>query len=119
MNNGYNPVTKDERLWATFCHLSGLLGFIVPFIGQILGPLIIWLIKRDESPFVDDQGREALNFQITVTIIGIIFVMMIFVVIGLPLLLALMVFWVVFMIIAAVNSNDGLRYRYPLVIRFF
>jgi len=58
------PTTKDDRTWAMLCHLSGLAGYVVPF-GNIFGPLIIWLIKRDQSWFVDDQGKEALNFQIS------------------------------------------------------
>jgi uncharacterized Tic20 family protein len=55
-----NP-DKDARLWGMFCHLIAFSGYVVPF-GSVLGPLIIWLIKKDEMPFVDDQGKESLNF---------------------------------------------------------
>ncbi|MGI6455224.1 MAG: DUF4870 domain-containing protein [bacterium] len=119
MNFGYMPVSKDERLWATFCHLSGFLGCLLPVIGNIMGPLICWLIKREDSEFVDDQGKEALNFQITIVICLVISILLSFVVIGIPLLIATFLYWVIFMAIAAVQVNNNIRYRYPLVIRFF
>jgi hypothetical protein len=53
---------KDARMWAMFVHLAGFGGIVVPAIGSVLGPLIIWLIKKDQFPFVNEQGKEALNF---------------------------------------------------------
>jgi len=109
---------KDTRMWAMLCHLSALCGFIgIPF-GNVWGPLIIWLIKREESPYIDAHGKEALNFQISVSIYGVVAGILIIVLIGLPILLALMVADVVFIIKAAVKANDGQSYRYPLTIRF-
>ncbi len=117
MDNAVTMEEKDERMWAMLCHLSALSGFIgVPF-GSILGPLIIWLIKKEESAFVDDQGKESLNFQISVLIYGVVCAILVFVFIDILLAIALVIFGVVMTIIAAINANKGETYRYPLCIR--
>jgi uncharacterized Tic20 family protein len=108
---------RDERMWAMFCHLSGLAGFIFPF-GNVIAPLIIWLVKKEEYEFVNDQGKEALNFQISMTIYIIASIILIILVIGIPLLIALGIFSLIVVIIAAIKSNEGEKYRYPLTIRF-
>jgi uncharacterized protein len=113
----------DERTWALLGHLSALSAFVVTGIGCVLGPLIIWLVKRDSLPFAADQAKEALNFNITVLIAaaGLILFSIITVGIGLlltvPLGFALFFYWLIFTIIAAVNANNGVRYRYPLTLR--
>lgn len=113
----------DERTWALLGHLSAFSAFIVAGLGCVLGPLIIWLIKRDTLPFAGDQAREALNFNITVLLaaLGLWILTIITLGIGLlltiPLGLALFVYWIVFTIIAAVNANNGVRYRYPMTLR--
>lgn len=107
---------KEERTWALAAHLSAYAGHLVPF-GHILGPLIIWLIKRDSSDFVEDQAKEALNAQISVTIYAAVAFLLCFVLIGIPLLFALWLADVILIIVAAVNANDGTRYRYPLIFR--
>ena len=110
---------KDARVWALLCHLGGLGVYIVPTIGHLLAPLIIWLIKKDESPFVDDQGKEALNFQISITIYAVIAALLIPLFgLGAVLLIALGIFDLIIIIIAAVKANSGEKYRYPLCIRF-
>jgi len=111
------PENRDERMWAMFCHLSGLAGFIFPF-GNIIAPLVIWLIKKEEYALVNDQGKEALNFQISMTIYIIASVILIFLVIGIPLLIILGIFSLIVVIIAAIKANEGEKYRYPLTIRF-
>src|SRR5687767_11747875 len=73
---------QQSRLWGMLCHLSALAGFVVPFFGCIIGPLVVWLIKKDEFPFVNDQGKESLNFQISMTIYCAIAFIMSFVLIG-------------------------------------
>jgi len=110
--------TKDEKMWAMFCHLAGFSGWIlpVPFAG-IIGPLIIWSLKKDEFPLVADQGKEAMNFQITVALVFLISIPLIFVCIGIVILSLLGIFDLVFVIIAAIKANEGARYRYPLCIR--
>lgn len=111
-------VSKDARMWAMFCHLAGLCAFIIPAVGNIVGPLILWQIKKDEHPFVDEQGKEALNFQISMTIYGLISAALTFVCIGFFLLAAVAVVDLVFLLIAAVKANGGEEYRYPVSIRF-
>ena len=108
---------KQERTWAMVSHLAALAGFIIPF-GNIIGPLVVWLIKKDESPFVDDQGKESLNFQISISIYGVISFLLIVMVIGIFLLIGVGVFAVVMIIIAAVKANGGEKFRYPFTIRF-
>ncbi len=99
------------------CHLAALAGFVGIPLGNVLGPLIVWLIKREEFPLVADQGKESLNFQISMTIYGVICIPLMFVVIGFLLGLALLIADVVFIIIAAMKANEGALYRYPLTIR--
>ena len=109
---------REERTFAMLCHLSALAMFIgVPF-GNIVGPLIVWLLKKDQYPLVDAQGREALNFQISMTIYMVISGLLIVVVIGLILIPALLIAELVLIIRAAVQVSDGISYRYPLTIRF-
>jgi uncharacterized Tic20 family protein len=109
--------TKDERTWAMLCHLSTLAGFVIPF-GNIIGPLVMWTIKKDEFPLVEDQGKEALNFQISMTIYIIASIILILLLVGIPLLIGLGLFDLIVTVIAAINANDGAKYRYPLCIRF-
>jgi len=98
-------------------HLCALVGFIVPF-GHIIGPLVVWLIKKDESAFVDDQGKEAINFQISMTLYAVVAAILILVVIGIFLLIGIGILDIVLVIIAAVKANAGEKFRYPLTIRF-
>lgn len=108
---------KDARIWAMLCHLGGLGVYIVPSVGHIIAPLILWLIKKDESPFVDDQGKESLNFQISITIYALLALLLTLIFIGFILLFAVAIFDLVMIIIAAVSANTGEKYRYPLCIR--
>ncbi len=109
---------RDERMWGMLSHLLALTAFIgVPF-GHILGPLIVWLIKKEQFPFVNEQGKESLNFQISMSIYAAIAYVLFLLLIGIPLLIALGIMDIVFVIIAAVAANDGRSYSYPLTIRF-
>ena len=94
------------------CHLSALAGFIIP-VGNIIGPLIVWQIKKTEFPQVDDQGKESLNFQITVLLAAIVSFVLMFVVIGIFLLAAVGIANLVFIIIATLRANQGEWYKYP------
>jgi hypothetical protein len=109
---------KEARTWAMLCHLLALSGVCVPF-GHVLGPLIIWVLKREEDPFIDDQGKEALNFQLTMTIVIFAIVALMFVIVGFFLLPILVLFEIILIIMASVAANEGRAYRYPLTIRFF
>jgi uncharacterized Tic20 family protein len=104
-------VSKDARMWAMLCHLLGLFTCFI-------GPLIIWLIKKEEDPFIDNQGKEALNFQITVAIAGIVSALLAAVCIGVFLGIAVSIADLVFCIIASIKANSGEAYRYPVSIRF-
>jgi len=104
-------VSKDARMWGMLCHLLGLFTCFI-------GPLIIWLIKKDEDPFIDDQGKEALNFQITVAIAWIVSAVLVPVFcIGSFLGIAVFIADLVFCILASIKANGGEKYRYPVSIR--
>ena len=107
---------RDARKWAMFCHFSAFLGMWFPF-GSLIGPLILWQVKRESDPFIDDQGKEALNFQITVAIASAICYVLMFVLIGFALLGLVLIGAVVLVVIAGVKANDGVVYRYPFTWR--
>jgi uncharacterized Tic20 family protein len=108
--------TADERQWALFAHLSALAGFIIPF-GNLLGPLVLWQIKKNEMPFVDDQGKEALNFQITVTIAMVVSLILTLVLIGILLMFVVGIGALILTILGAIKANNGEYYRYPMTLR--
>ncbi|HDR89101.1 MAG TPA: DUF4870 domain-containing protein [Bacteroidetes bacterium] len=112
-----DPRTTEERNWAMFCHLAALAGYIIPF-GNIIGPLIIWVLKREESSFVDFHGKAAVNFQISMTLYLILAAMLIILLIGIFMLIALGVLNLILVIIASVRANSGEYFEYPLSIRF-
>ncbi len=108
---------QQERTMAMLCHLVSLAGVVVPPFGHVLGPLIVWLMKKDTSELVNDQGKESLNFQISLTIYGLVATIPLFM-IGLPIAISLLVvFGVVMVIMASIKANEGERYRYPLTLR--
>jgi uncharacterized Tic20 family protein len=107
---------KDAHTWGMACHLAGLAMFVPIGFGQIIGPLIVWLVKRAEHPFVDEQGKEALNFQISMTIYMLVAGIVTCVLFGIGAFI-LAIVDIVFLIIAGVKANNGESYRYPLTIR--
>lgn len=111
-------VTADDCTWGTFIHLAAFAGLIVPVLGSILGPLVLWLIKKDDSEFLDDHGREAVNFQISVILYSLIAAILTIICIGVPLLIALLVIEIVCPIVMAIKANRGEYVRYPVTIRF-
>ena len=121
---GSKEINKDARMWGMICHLAGLAGLIpvVPVVGSIIGPLVVWQLKKDEFGFVDEQGKEAVNFQISILlyllISAILWIPLSFICIGAVIPFAISIVDLVFMLIAAVKANDGEHYRYPLTIRF-
>jgi len=121
-------VGPEERQWAMFAHLSALLGGLVTSgwagsIGFFIGPLVIWLMKKDTMPFVDDQAKEALNFAITVSIACLVLLVLTFLTLGIGAILTVPLFAVVgigalvLVIIAAMKANEGVAYRYPFALR--
>jgi uncharacterized Tic20 family protein len=115
-----------ERQWAIGIHLSALLGFFGPHLFNVLGPLIIWLIKKQDSPYLDAVGKRVLNFQISYSIYGFVAFTLIcslwWLVIGLfliPLYVIIAVAWLLFTIIGAMKESNGETYEFPFVIKFF
>ena len=110
--------TENERTWGMLAHLSALVGLVLPLIGIVLGPLAVWLARRDDSPFVTAHAREALNFNITVLIGAVICMMLMLIFVGFLLGTALFVVWLVLTLIAAIRASEGALYRYPFALRF-
>jgi uncharacterized protein len=112
------PVASEVRTWCVLCHASALLGLFFHFLGHLLGPLIVWLVKRGDSPEIDTHGKESLNFQLSMLIYDAIAAILCIVLIGIPILIILWIMNTVFVIIASIRASEGQLYRYPLTIRF-
>ena len=108
---------KDELMWSTFAHLGFVAGMVIPF-GNVIAPLVIWLVFKDRSSYIDYHGKEALNFQITVTFAMIASGILILLLIGIFLLIAVVLLALVFSIMGAIKANNGEYYEYPFTIRF-
>lgn len=119
--------SAEERQWAMFAHLSALAGGLLTGAiggwGFFLGPLVIWLMKKDTMPFVADQAKEALNFNITVSAIMLLMLVLTVVTLGIGIIIAGPIMFIVgiaalvLIIMAAIKANEGHAYRYPLTIR--
>lgn len=110
-------ISSEEKTLALLAHLGGLSGYIIPF-GGILVPLIIWQIKKDTMPFVVEESKESLNFQISMVIYSIISAILMFVLIGFLLIFVVTIANVILCIVAAIKANSGEHYKYPFTIRF-
>jgi uncharacterized protein len=109
--------SRDVRTWNVLCHATALAGFFVPWAGHILGPLIVWLAKRNDSPEIDENGKESLNFQISMLIYNVIAGVLCLVLIGFVILAILHILNLVLVIVASIQANEGKFYRYPITIR--
>ena len=109
--------SNDDRTWALIGHLSAFSAFITG-IGCVIGPLIVWLVKRGDSPEIDAHGKEALNFQISMLIYNLVAAVFCLILVGFVFLAILWVLNALFVIIAAIQASDGKFYRYPMTIRF-
>ncbi|PWB30300.1 DUF4870 domain-containing protein [Pseudomonas sp. SDI] len=107
---------EEARKWAMLCHLSAVIGLFFPF-GNVVAPLLLWLWKKDSDPYVDTQGKEALNFQITVTLAGMACVVTAALIIGSLMFPVVVIAAIVLAIMAAVKAKKGAAYRYPLAWR--
>jgi uncharacterized Tic20 family protein len=112
------PLSQEDRNWGLIAHLSSLSGLIIP-LGSVLGPLIVYLVKKDQSAFGTDCAKEALNFNLTVVVAAIVCAILWLVFVGILLSVVLFFAWVVLTIVAAVRASEGTSYRYPATIRFF
>lgn len=128
--------SRQDRTWAMMCHLAALVAYIFPF-GNLVVTLTLWLVKREDHPYVDQQGKEALNFQLSVMLylLGAMIINMIFLglgfashrimmpmiglsIVGLPLFAAILVFAFAMIMVAVIKTNSGENFRYPFIIRF-
>ncbi len=105
--------SQDEKTLAIVMHVLGLVGF------PIIGPLVIWLMKKDISAYLDAQGRELMNFQVSVLIYAMVSALLCIILIGFPMLFVVGVGSLIFTIIGLVKASDGLIYRFPYILRFF
>src|SRR6188472_1314085 len=112
-----SATSSSTRTWCILCHASALLGLFFHFLGHILGPLIVWLMKRGDSPEIDAYGKESLNFQISMLIYDAVAAILCAVLIGIPILIGLWVLNTVLVIIASVKAGEGKFYQYPFTIR--
>lgn len=110
--------SSDEKQWKVILHLSALAGLVIPSCGNIVGPLIVWLIKKQDLPVLDTEGRKVLNFQISATIyiivstiIGAFTCFLIFI----P--LAVVIWWLVYTIIGAIKTSNNEAFEFPLTIK--
>ncbi|MBN2595932.1 MULTISPECIES: DUF4870 domain-containing protein [Labilibaculum] len=115
MNQFATPT--DEKNWAMFCHLASFSGVIIPF-GNVIGPLILWSMKKDYSELVDQEGKKSINFQISMCIYIFVSAILVFIGIGILLLIGLALLNLIFVVIAIVKTLNGEDYQYPLSIKF-
>lgn len=115
---GVDGIASDVNTWAMFIHFSQFCGYVVPLAGLIV-PIVLWQMKKDESGVIDQHGRIVVNWIITEVILGIIFALLCFLCIGIPLLMVLAVVGIVFPIVGAIKANNGEVWPYPCSMRFF
>jgi uncharacterized Tic20 family protein len=109
--------SASMRTWCILAHATALVGFLVPVAGHIVGPLIVWLAKRQDSPEIDAHGKESMNFQISMLIWNVIAGILCLVLIGIPILILLHILNIIFVIVASIQASEGKLYRYPFAIR--
>lgn len=117
MSEELRVTNNEEKNWAMFCHLSAFIGYFIPF-GNIIAPLVLWLMKKDEYPLVNSEGKKSLNFQISLTIYAIIAAILMVILIGFVLLIAVGIFGLIFIILSAIKVSKGEPSQYPLTINF-
>jgi uncharacterized Tic20 family protein len=110
-------LSESERNWAMLCHLSAFAGFFFPF-GGIIGPLICWLSRKDDSLWVDRNGKSSLNFQISLLLYMVLAIPLCFILVGIPIVVFLGILKIICIIIGSVKASKGEDFRYPLSIPF-
>jgi uncharacterized protein len=109
---------QQARQWAMFLHLSQLAGFIVPLAGLIV-PILIWQMKKADVPGIDEHGKIVANWIISEILYSFLCIPLMFVIIGIPLVIAIGVLGIVFPIIGGIKANSGEVWKYPVSIPFF
>jgi len=110
-------LSETERNWAMLCHLSAFAGFFFPF-GGIIGPLICWLTRKDESAWVNENGKASMNFELSVLLYIVLAIPLCFIIIGIPIVVFLGVLKIVCIVIASIKASKGEKFKYPLAIPF-
>jgi uncharacterized Tic20 family protein len=110
-------LSESERNWAMLCHLSAFAGFFFPF-GGIIGPLVCWLSRKDDSQWVNRNGKSSLNFQLSLLLYMVLAAPLCIIIIGIPIIIFLVVLKVICVIIASVKAAKGEDFRYPISIPF-
>jgi uncharacterized Tic20 family protein len=112
-----SDLPRDARKWASLCHVSALVGLLGNGVGFVLGPLVLWLLKREDHAFIDEQGKEAINFQITMFLVLFAAGILALAGIGFIIMIAVAFVMTIFPIVGAIKANEGQHYRYPLTWR--
>lgn len=118
LSSALNHVTADVNLWSMFIHLSQFCGYLLPLVGLVV-PIVLWQLKKDDSPVIDQHGRIVANWIISSLIYYIISILLSLAFIGIPLFFAVMAVCIVFPIVGGIKANDGEVWEYPLSIKFF
>jgi hypothetical protein len=111
-----NAGNEDDRTWGSLSHLAALCGLVIPF-GSILAPLIIWRTRGQRAPFVGDQALEALNFNISISLAFVVGLALTWLFIGILMISALVIYWIVMTVLATIKAAEGETYRYPVTLR--
>jgi len=109
-------INPSEKNWMIALHASPLASYLIPGAG-LIAPVVIWLAKRDQSAVLDIQGKEVVNFVITIFLAMLISTLLLFIFIGIPLMIAVAIFNLIFSITGIVKAANGEMYRYPYIIR--
>lgn len=117
-NVASSEIPREARKWAMICHIIALVGLLGNGIGFLIAPLVVWLLKKEDHPFIDRQGKEAVNFQITMFILLLVSLLLALVLIGFVFMVIVAIVMTILPIIAAIKSNEGEDFKYPLTIRF-
>ncbi|MBD3668138.1 MAG: DUF4870 domain-containing protein [Kangiella sp.] len=116
---GTEEIRGEEKTWSMFAHLAAFVAMVplVPVIGMVLGPLVVWLLKKDEMPLVAENGKRALNFNITMFIAYCAALILCIILIGIPILFGLIIFHFIVTILAAIKASEGGVYEYPFSMK--
>jgi uncharacterized Tic20 family protein len=117
MTEPIDTLSKEAKNIGLLVHAASFAGYVFP-LGSVLGPLIVWLMKRDEFEFANQCGKNCLNFKLSLMIYAVVSAILILIGVGVLLLAALALLDIICTIIAMVKANDGIAYQYPLTIRF-
>jgi uncharacterized protein len=119
-----SSTANNDKTYGMICHLSAFAAYVLPVAGALVGPLVAWMVLKDRSSFADQHGKESLNFQLTLALIGAVAVGITFMTLGIaaiilwPLLFALPIVQAIFIVLATIAAGNGEKYEYPLTIRF-